>query len=421
MGEVYVPPLPFSKPKSWAKCLQHLHLHHTHTHTHSHSHVHLHSHSPHHAGIGLHTRAGTTVMNITLEHNSTLVQSPFTSTRLGSIGFWAMPAKAAGVHGPRPSMLTRLGLTVEEVDLSGLSSKAFTLLLQGRHEEDAGFKVRRQSRRHVRAINTKSWCGMKSGFTAKTANGRWMTTRSCSCWVKRRRRNSRRMSAQHWKPPRAATLKMRWTGAGSEDEEEDKEAEEETEEDKPPKGPLDACPEPPPLKRLRTKGPSPRPLLELGWKAMIGVADYTSRLATELGCPYILLCLREHHLQTCCVAEMGRPGGVSRQHPVLVGPRERQLLLYGARWTGARLQHGCSRMLLLSKQLIVVCRSSSAPCKRGPCMGHIHCVSEPEIKNAVGVDSRDGNVCLWFISIYKPGPPELFQIKLKTTIKLVCM
>ena len=34
--------------------------------------------------------------------------------------------------------------------------------------------------------------------------------------------------------------------------------------------------------------------------------------------------------------------------------------------TGARLQRGCSRMLLLSKQLIVVCRSSSAPCKRGP-------------------------------------------------------
>jgi hypothetical protein len=99
----------------------------------------------------------------------------------------------------------------------------------------------------------------------------------------RRRRNSRRMSAQHWKPPRAATLKMRWTGAGSEDEEEDKEAEEEKEEDRPPKGPLDACPEPPPLKRLRTKGP--RPLLELGWKAMIGVADYTSRFATELGCP----------------------------------------------------------------------------------------------------------------------------------------
>ena len=64
-----------------------------------------------------------------------------------------MPAKAAGVHGPRPSMLTWLGLTVEEVDLSDLSSKALTLLLQGRHEEeDAGFKVRRQSRRHVRAF-----------------------------------------------------------------------------------------------------------------------------------------------------------------------------------------------------------------------------------------------------------------------------
>lgn len=88
------------------------------------------------------------------------------------------------------------------------------------------------------------------------------------------------MSAQHWKPPRAATLKMRWAGAGSEDEEEDKEAEEEKEEDKPPKGPFDACPEPPPLKRLRTKGPGPRPLLEFGWKAMIGVADYTSRFMT---------------------------------------------------------------------------------------------------------------------------------------------
>ena len=37
-----------------------------------------------------------------------------------------------------------------------------------------------------------------------------------------------------------------------------------------------------------------------------------------------------------------------------------------ARWRRVRLQHGCCRTLLLSKRLIAACRSSPAPCKRGP-------------------------------------------------------
>lgn len=58
-----------------------------------------------------------------------------------------MPAKAEGTHkikvprsfceglakpfeGEGPTLLSRLGLSLEQIDMSGLSSKAFTLLLQ---------------------------------------------------------------------------------------------------------------------------------------------------------------------------------------------------------------------------------------------------------------------------------------------------
>ena len=56
--------------------------------------------------------------------------------------------EAAPLHPTR-----REGLTAETVSLAGLSSKALTLLLQGRHREDTKeFKVRRKDRRHVRAF-----------------------------------------------------------------------------------------------------------------------------------------------------------------------------------------------------------------------------------------------------------------------------
>ena len=262
---------------------------------------------------------------------------------------------------------------------------------------DAGFKVKRQSRRHVRAFLALSRAEQHSVLLRNEV------------WVYREDRERevddnkvlqllKGEEEEDLAEDECPTLEaaagcnfedeVDWD-LSSEDEEEDKEAEEEKEEDKLLKGPLDAYPEPPPLKRLRTKGPGPRPLLELGWKAMIGVADYSSRVATELGCPVYCFAFKNTAYKPAAFRRWGVLAESADSIQFLSG-RENGNFYYGARSldrspTAAWLLQNADSLETAYCRMPLIFSSLQ---KRT--MGHIHCISEPEIKNAVGVDPRDG-------------------------------
>ena len=203
---------------------------------------------------------------------------------------------------PKHNMLARLGLKLNEVDLSGLSSKALTLLLQGRHEEeDAGFKVGATDRRHVKAFLSlfraeqhKVVMRDEAGSSA-TAILRWTTARfrqpAMSKWTGA---TARRKWRTPWRRSSRDRLRGRWK------------------------------PIPKPFGQ-RARRPSTVAGTWVEGHHRRSRLLFKSRHRAGVSC--ILLRIQEHHLQASCVSEMRRPDGVGRQHPDSVWPREWKLLL----------------------------------------------------------------------------------------------
>ena len=325
-----------------------------------------------------------------------------------------MPKKATGTHsltvlrsfchrlaeepyqGPA-CPLQRLGLTLEEVDLSGLSSKALTLLLQGRHQEkDAGFKVRRKDRRHVKAFLALATRAEQHKVLLR--NEVWVYQEAAGREVDDNKVLKLFVEEEEEEEEAAEECcnlgcdadSVDWGGSDDEEEVEEEEEEEEKEEEEEglAKGPLEAYPEPPVPKRQRVKGPGPEPLLKAGWKALIGTVDSTSRIACEIGPVYCFgfgnsaykpAVLRRwgEMAETCqslqCVAARENGNLYYSARPLSASPSATWLLENG----GTLEKVYCRMPLLLS----TLQRRS---------MGIIFAESLPEEKNACGVDPRDG-------------------------------
>ena len=129
-------------------------------------------------------------------------------------------------------------------------------------------------------------------------------------------------------------------------------------------------------------------MLELGWKAMTGEADYTSRVAMELGCPIYCFKFRNTIYKPAAFRRWGVLTEPADSIQFLSG-RESGNFYYAARsldtspsaaWllqNAESLETAYCRMPLLFSTL------------QRRALKRFHC-TEPEAKNEVGVDPRDG-------------------------------
>ena len=282
----------------------------------------------------------------------------------------------------------REGLGVEDIDLSGLSSKALTLLMQGRHREDPKeFKVRRKDRRHVRAFLA---CSRAEQFAILSRLETWVYPDNVGV----RAADIRILDAvgaedEETEPSnlgQAAGFFEEEVDWGCSEDEEELEPEKEEAEEEIAFGPVDNY-APPPLKRRR--GKQSDTLLDAGWKAVIGTSDLTCRLAQELHCP--VLCV-PFGMQSCKPPILRRWGALHEtcDSVQLLAGRENGNFYYAARplnaspsasWlleNGGTLEKVYCRMPLL---LSTLQRRITAI---------LFAESLPEEKNACGVDPRDG-------------------------------
>eukprot|EP00438_Fugacium_kawagutii_P002158 Skav219899 [mRNA] locus=scaffold841:210630:212576:+ [translate_table: standard] len=280
-------------------------------------------------------------------------------------------------------------LNKDEIDLSGLSSKALTLLMQGKHtEEGQDFKVRRKDRKHVKA------------FLKLTRPQRHEVLSRNEVWVYRADKGFRNQDIlliensgiaddalfgnANLGEAEVEEEEVDWDG--DTDSEEEGDEGEEVSGDEIPLGPADnhACP---PLKRLR--GKRSEPLLEDGWTAVIGTVDTSCHTSQELSCPIYCCGFGQQLVKPAVLRRWGVLHTTCDSIQILAG-RENGNMYYAARpledspsakWllqNAGSLEKAYCRLHLLLSTL-----------ERGT-MAIFPAKSEPEVKNDALVDPRDG-------------------------------